>query len=53
VASRVDDDLSGGTTEQRLQTVQDITANNPLVTDKIGMQAAGVLLSVDKHPDAK
>jgi hypothetical protein len=49
--SGVDDNLTGRSAEQCLQTIQDVAAEDAFVTREVRVEPTGVLLSVKKHPD--
>jgi len=51
--SWIDDNLTGRTTEQNLQAIQNVSTENAFATYKVRLQPARVILTVKLSPDKK
>src|SRR5437016_5064704 len=49
----IHDQFSDRASEQHFQTVQDVSAEDTLITNKVRLQAAGILLSIQVDPDTE
>src|SRR5205807_6542896 len=49
----IDHQFSDRASEQHLQTVQNVSAEDTLIANKVRLQAAGILLSIQVDPDTE
>jgi hypothetical protein len=49
----VDNNFLGGTSEKYIEAVQDISAQNAFLPEKIGLQATRIILTVHPRPNRK
>jgi hypothetical protein len=51
--SWIDDDFTGRTAEQNVQSIQDVTAQDAFLADKVHLQPAWIISSIKLSPDLK